>query len=60
LSYHLKVDRAILIVRSAIANQIDWTEIHNLVKEAQMDGDPVAMAIKDLKLATNHITLLLQ
>ncbi|XP_060573398.1 LOW QUALITY PROTEIN: ribosome quality control complex subunit NEMF-like [Ruditapes philippinarum] len=54
------VDRAILIVRSAIANQIDWTEIHNLVKEAQMDGDPVAMAIKDLKLATNHITLLLQ
>ncbi|KAL4238275.1 hypothetical protein ACF0H5_002987 [Mactra antiquata] len=54
------VDRAILIVRSAIANQIDWTEIQNLVKEAQIDGDPVAMAIKDLKLSTNHITLLLQ
>ncbi|WAR18853.1 NEMF-like protein [Mya arenaria] len=54
------VDRAILIVRSAIANQIDWTEIHNLVKEAQMDGDPVALAIKDLKLATNHITMLLK
>ncbi|KAH3859417.1 ribosome quality control complex subunit NEMF-like [Dreissena polymorpha] len=54
------VDRAILIVRSAIANQIDWTEIHNLVKEAQSDGDPVALAIKELKLATNHITMLLK
>lgn len=47
-------------MRSAIANQIDWTEIKNLVKEAQADGDPVAMAIKELKLDTNHITLLLQ
>lgn len=54
------VDRAILIVRSAIANQIDWTEIKNLVKEAQTDGDPVAMAIKDLRLDTNHFTMLLQ
>ena len=56
----IQVDRALLIVRSAIANQIDWTEIKNLVKEAQADGDPVAMAIKDLKLDTNHITMLLQ
>ncbi|XP_064599750.1 ribosome quality control complex subunit NEMF-like [Liolophura sinensis] len=53
------VDRAILIVRSALANQIDWTEIHELVKEAQLQGDPVAGAIKSLKLDTNHMTMLL-
>jgi len=53
------VDQAILIVRSAIANQIDWTEIWNLVKEAQLQGDRVAGAIKALKLSSNQITLLL-
>lgn len=56
----IKVDRAILIVRSALANQIDWTEIHELVKEAQLQGDPVAGAIKSLKLDTNHMTMLLR
>ncbi|XP_021353469.1 nuclear export mediator factor Nemf-like isoform X2 [Mizuhopecten yessoensis] len=54
------IDKAITIVRSAIANQIDWTEINNLVKEAQTQGDPVAKAIKGLKLDSNHITMLLR
>ncbi|KAH0620215.1 hypothetical protein JD844_020262 [Phrynosoma platyrhinos] len=54
------VDRAIQVVRSALANQIDWTEIGALVKEAQAQGDPVASAIKELKLQTNHITMLLK
>ncbi|EDO27941.1 predicted protein, partial [Nematostella vectensis] len=54
------VDRAILVVNSAIANQIDWSEILNLVKEAQIQGDPVASAIRELKLQTNHITMLLR
>ncbi|NXQ13901.1 NEMF factor, partial [Peucedramus taeniatus] len=54
------VDRAIQVVRSALANQIDWTEIGAIVKEAQAQGDPVAMAIKELKLQTNHITMLLR
>ncbi|BFZ07429.1 hypothetical protein BsWGS_10468 [Bradybaena similaris] len=53
------VDQAILIVNSAVANQIDWTEIWNLVKEAQLTGDNVANAIKALKLDSNQITLLL-
>ncbi|XP_060068947.1 ribosome quality control complex subunit NEMF-like [Ylistrum balloti] len=53
------VDKAITIVRSAIANQIDWAEINNLVKEAQSKGDPVARTIKTLKLDTNHMTMLL-
>ncbi|NXF94266.1 NEMF factor, partial [Eubucco bourcierii] len=54
------VDRAIQVVRSALANQIDWTEIGTIVKEAQAHGDPVACAIKELKLQTNHITMLLR
>uniref|UniRef100_A0A8C3PHH0 Ribosome quality control complex subunit NEMF n=1 Tax=Calidris pygmaea TaxID=425635 RepID=A0A8C3PHH0_9CHAR len=54
------VDRAIQVVRSALANQIDWTEIGAIVKEAQAQGDPVANAIKELKLQTNHITMLLR
>ncbi|XP_064262578.1 ribosome quality control complex subunit NEMF-like isoform X2 [Passer domesticus] len=54
------VDRAIRVVRSALANQIDWAEIGAIVKEAQAQGDPVATAIKELKLQTNHITMLLR
>ncbi|XP_038612268.1 nuclear export mediator factor NEMF [Tachyglossus aculeatus] len=54
------VDRAIQVVRSALANQIDWTEIGLIVKEAQAQGDPVATAIKELKLQTNHVTMLLK
>ncbi|XP_075138701.1 ribosome quality control complex subunit NEMF isoform X2 [Leptodactylus fuscus] len=54
------VDRALQVVRSALANQIDWTEIGVIVKEAQAQGDPVALAIKELKLTTNHITMLLK
>ncbi|XP_044291971.1 nuclear export mediator factor NEMF isoform X2 [Varanus komodoensis] len=54
------VDQAIQVVRSALANQIDWTEIRAIVKEAQAQGDPVASAIKELKLQTNHITMLLR
>ena len=52
-----KVDKAILIVNSAIANQIDWSEIRSIVKEAQAQGDQVACAIAGLKLETNHITM---
>ena len=51
------MDKAILIVNSAIANQIDWSEINNIVKEAQAQGDQVACAIATLKLETNHITM---
>lgn len=51
------VDKAILIVNSAIANQIDWSEINSIVKEAQAQGDQVACAIAALNLETNHITM---
>lgn len=54
------VERALQVVRSALANQVDWTEIGIIVKDAQAAGDPVACAIKELKLQTNHITMLLK
>ena len=55
-----QVDQAIRVVRSAIANQIDWTEIDNIIREAQKQGDPVASSIKTLKLESNHITMALK
>ena len=54
------MDKAIQIVCSALANQIDWGEIDKLVKEAQLQKDPVACAITSLSLHTNHITMLLR
>lgn len=54
------IDHAIQVVRSALANQVSWKEIDELVEEATRKGDPVAKIIKKLKLSTNHITLLLR
>ncbi|KYN21553.1 Serologically defined colon cancer antigen 1 like protein [Trachymyrmex cornetzi] len=53
------VDNAILAIQSALANQMSWPDIQVLLKEAQVRGDPVASAIKQLKLETNHVALLL-
>ncbi|XP_025157417.1 nuclear export mediator factor NEMF homolog isoform X2 [Harpegnathos saltator] len=53
------VDNAILAIQSALANQMSWPDIQVLLKEAQARSDPVASAIKQLKLETNHISLLL-
>ncbi|CAN7991727.1 unnamed protein product [Ixodes hexagonus] len=54
------VERALLVLRSALANQIGWAEITELLREAQEQGDPVARAIKQLKLDTNHFAMLLR
>ncbi|XP_041469518.1 nuclear export mediator factor NEMF-like [Lytechinus variegatus] len=54
------VEQALRVVRSAVANQIDWKEIDSIIKEAQTQGDPVASAIKGLKLDTNHFQMLLR
>ncbi|XP_034485739.1 nuclear export mediator factor NEMF homolog [Drosophila innubila] len=54
------VDKAILAVQSAIASQLSWPDIQELVKEAQANGDIVASSIKQLKLEINHISLLLK
>ncbi|CAH0550689.1 unnamed protein product [Brassicogethes aeneus] len=51
------VDRAILAVQSAVATQMDWAGIEDLVKDAASKGDIVAQKITKLKLEINHITL---
>ncbi|XP_035449227.2 ribosome quality control complex subunit NEMF homolog [Spodoptera frugiperda] len=53
------VEQARLAVQAAIANQMSWDDIQLLVKTAQDNEDPIASCIKQLKLNTNHITLLL-
>ncbi len=54
------VEKACLVIRSAVASSMDWGDIHLLVKEAQARGDPVASCIHGLKLESNQITLLLK
>ncbi|XP_064403966.1 ribosome quality control complex subunit NEMF-like isoform X2 [Halichondria panicea] len=54
------VEKACLVIRSAVANAMDWGDIELLVKDYQARGDPVASAIQGLKLNSNEITLLLR
>uniref|UniRef100_A0A182QAN7 NFACT RNA-binding domain-containing protein n=1 Tax=Anopheles farauti TaxID=69004 RepID=A0A182QAN7_9DIPT len=51
------VDKALLAVQSALAAQMSWTDIQDLVKAAQANKDPVASCIRQLKLEINHISL---
>ena len=53
------VDKALNILRNAIANQIDWKDIEDIVEEAGDNGDPVLSRIRKLKLDINHFTMLL-
>ena len=48
------------VVNSAIANQIDWEEINEIVKEAQLQGDRIACSIKELKLEANQLSMKLR
>ncbi|XP_057315018.1 ribosome quality control complex subunit NEMF-like [Hydractinia symbiolongicarpus] len=51
------VERAIATINSALANQIGWEEIEEIVQEAKSQSDPVANVIKKLKLDTNQLVL---
>uniref|UniRef100_A0A182NR80 NFACT RNA-binding domain-containing protein n=1 Tax=Anopheles dirus TaxID=7168 RepID=A0A182NR80_9DIPT len=51
------VDKALLAVQSALAAQMSWTDIQDLVKAAQANKDPVASCIRQLKLEINHVSL---
>ena len=56
-----QVERAIAVVRSLVASQVDWLEMEKLVADAAAaQTDAVAASIKSLKLQTNHITMLLK
>ena len=53
------VDKALTVIRTAIANQIDWTDIEEIVAEAGENGDPILSRILKLKLDINHFTMML-
>lgn len=53
------VDAAITIIRNAVASQMDWQDLNDLVKEEKRRENPIALIIETLKLDTNQITLVL-
>jgi hypothetical protein len=53
------VDRALFLINNAIANQLDWSDINEIVEEAKDQGHPVASIIRQLKLDANHIVIML-
>ncbi|ORZ14664.1 fibronectin-binding protein A N-terminus-domain-containing protein [Absidia repens] len=60
IEYNLDlVDAAISIIKNAVASQMDWLDLKELVTEEKRKNNPIALMIDDLKLKTNQITLLL-
>ena len=49
------MEKAILIIRSYLAQSIDWNELRSLVKEEKKKGNPIAMMIQHLKLDSNEV-----
>ncbi|KAG9510862.1 Nuclear export mediator factor NEMF, partial [Fragariocoptes setiger] len=53
-----KVEKALLVMRSLIANQMSWTDIERTIKEAKDKGDPIASLIEDkVKFDRNQFTM---
>ncbi|KAF7728253.1 hypothetical protein EC973_006534 [Apophysomyces ossiformis] len=60
IEYNLQmVDAAITIIRNAVASQMDWQDLQELVNEEKKRDNPIAQMIDSLKLETNQITLLM-
>ncbi|XP_010273525.1 PREDICTED: nuclear export mediator factor NEMF isoform X2 [Nelumbo nucifera] len=60
IEYNLQdVDAAILAVRVALANGMDWEDLARMVKEERKSGNPIAGLIDKLNLERNCMTLLL-
>ncbi|KAL3991037.1 Fibronectin-binding protein A N-terminus (FbpA) family protein [Acanthocheilonema viteae] len=54
------VDKALLVIRSAIANQLSWEAIEEMRMNACEAGNPIAASIVGLNLNSNEMTLLLR
>jgi predicted ribosome quality control (RQC) complex YloA/Tae2 family protein len=52
-----KVENALLIIRSMIANQISWSDIWDTIREAQSMNDPIASLITSVKFERNEFTM---
>lgn len=54
------VEKALFILRSALARQMSWSDIRHMLKEAKEAGDEVALKICSLKFETNRFTMILE
>ncbi|PIC41363.1 hypothetical protein B9Z55_008810 [Caenorhabditis nigoni] len=48
------VEKALLLIRSALANQFSWQTIEEMRKSAAANGDPVAKSIDSFKFENNE------
>ena len=55
-----QVTRAMAAINTAVANQMSWSEIEELLDDAKQSGDPIARAILGIKFDINHVSLLLR
>jgi predicted ribosome quality control (RQC) complex YloA/Tae2 family protein len=52
-----KVEKALTVLRSAVANQMSWSEIQDIVGQAASQGDAVASRISKLKFEHNKFEM---
>lgn len=55
-----KVENALLIIRSMLANQVSWSDIWTTIREAQSMKDPIASLITGVKFDRNEFTMRLK
>ncbi|CAB3402728.1 unnamed protein product [Caenorhabditis bovis] len=53
------VERALLLIRTALANQFSWSTIDEMRKTAAANGDPVAKSIVSLSFENNEFVMAL-
>ncbi|CAN0069596.1 unnamed protein product, partial [Ectocarpus fasciculatus] len=49
-----EVEKALMVVRSALANGMDWQDLEDLVKAETANGNPIASLIHELRLDRNQ------
>ncbi|CBN79324.1 conserved unknown protein [Ectocarpus siliculosus] len=52
-----EVEKALMVVRSALANGMDWQDLEDLVKAETANGNPIASLIHELRLDRNQVVL---
>lgn len=55
-----KVENALLIIRSMLANQLSWSDISAMIKEAQSMNDPIASLITGVNFDRNEFSMKLE
>lgn len=53
-----EVEKALMVVRSALANGMNWQDLDELVKAETANGNPIASLIHELRLDRNKVCCL--